>query len=272
MVRVLAWTVSISTFQGDSYDLYRKSGIRYHASSYVFLKDRKMKKLFTFGLAFMLSLTLYAQKKDVTKFLGIPVDGTKSAMIQKLKAKGYTYNAKLDCLEGEFNGRDVKMYVVTNNNKVWRIAIADAYSTRNEADIRVRFNTLCQQFSKNERYTQALPDADYKIDENEDISYQMSVNNKRYEASYWQTDGETVDTAGLQEWLIEEIEKTYTQSEWDEMSEEDQKVKAMILMLKYAVEIRSKKSVWFMISEQYGKYSIVMYYDNEYNHSNGEDL
>ena len=33
-----------------------------------------------------------------------------------------------------------------------------------------------------------------------------------------------------------------------------------------------KKVVWFMISEHYGKYYISMFYDNEYNHSDGEDL
>ena len=39
-----------------------------------------------------ISTILYAQK-DVTQFLGIPVDGSKSEMIQKLKAKGYRYNS-----------------------------------------------------------------------------------------------------------------------------------------------------------------------------------
>lgn len=34
----------------------------------------------------------------------------------------------------------------------------------------------------------------------------------------------------------------------------------------------SKKSVWFMISDYYGKYYITMFYDNEYNRANGEDL
>ena len=34
-----------------------------------------------------------------------------------------------------------------------------------------------------------------------------------------------------------------------------------------------KKKVWFMINERsYGKYAIVMFYDNEYNQANGEDL
>ena len=47
-----------------------------------------MKKVLTVLALLMFSVAVYAQK-DVTKFLGIPVDGTKSAMIQKLKAKGF---------------------------------------------------------------------------------------------------------------------------------------------------------------------------------------
>lgn len=32
------------------------------------------------------------------------------------------------------------------------------------------------------------------------------------------------------------------------------------------------RPVWFMISELYGEYGIYMFYDNEYNRANGEDL
>ena len=48
-----------------------------------------MKKLLSITMLLISSLFIYAQQ-DVTKFLGIPVDGSKSDMIQKLKAKGYT--------------------------------------------------------------------------------------------------------------------------------------------------------------------------------------
>ena len=40
----------------------------------------------------------------------------------------------------------------------------------------------------------------------------------------------------------------------------------------YMLDLYSKRSVWFMIDEQYGRYRILMYYDNEFNHSDGEDL
>ena len=32
------------------------------------------------------------------------------------------------------------------------------------------------------------------------------------------------------------------------------------------------RSVWFLINEFYGDYSIIMYYDNELNKARGEDL
>ena len=39
------------------------------------------------------------------------------------------------------------------------------------------------------------------------------------------------------------------------------------------LEMLMMKPVWFRICEEsLGKYYITMYYDNEYNHANGEDL
>ena len=47
---------------------------------------------------------------------------------------------------------------------------------------------------------------------------------------------------------------------------------AVSTTFKIGMEMMLKKPVWFRICESYGKYSIVMYYDNEYNRSHGEDL
>ena len=70
-----------------------------------------MKKLLCVTIALLCTATMQAQEeeKDVTKFLGIPVDGYKPAMIEKLKAKGFTSTTwDKDVLEGEFNGADVQ--------------------------------------------------------------------------------------------------------------------------------------------------------------------
>ena len=97
----------------------------------------KMKRIFIMMIAMTISFASFAQNKDVTKFLGIPVDGTKTEMKQKLIAKGFVPKklGNNEWLEGEFNGRNVRAFIVTNNNKVWRIMLADT-NTVDEADIK----------------------------------------------------------------------------------------------------------------------------------------
>lgn len=227
-----------------------------------------MKKiLLSIIMPLIFSAGLYAQK-DVTKFLSIPVDGSKTAMIQKLKAKGFQYNRTLECLEGEFNGRDVQLRIVTNNNKVWRIVVVDA-TTSNESDIKIMFNHLCRQFSNNKKYMPAAL-SDYSLSDEEDISYEMLVNKKRYEATYYQAP-EIVDSTTIAKEIQSILLSKYTEEQLANPTE-DIKTAMERESVDYLLDKFSKKSVWFMINEQYGRYRIVMYYDNEYNHSDGEDL
>lgn len=223
----------------------------------------------------LVSMTVNAQK-DVTRFLGIPVDGTKAEMKKKLIGKGFTYDSQNDCLIGEFNGQKVHLFVVTNNNKVWRIMVCDA-NTCGETDIKIRFNKLCNQFAKNSKYMTAnLGEEDFKISDSEDISYEILVNKKRYEASYYQApDPEKMDTVAIQNRVKEALLLEYTQEQIDNPTEKQREKMqeiAKLESLKYLYEIVEKKFVWFMISNHYGHYYITMYYDNEYNHSDGEDL
>lgn len=196
-----------------------------------------MKKILLIIVALIISFNLNAQNKIVTKFLGIPIDGTKAEMIQKLKAKGFTSSPYIkDLLEGEFNGKNVNISVATNNNKVYRIAVFDANEV-STADIILRFNTLCSQFENNGKYK-----ADYRnnrIPEGEDISYEMKIHNKTYEAVFYQLSASSENT-----------EKDHLDTPY------------------------IMRPVWFRISEgiKYNKFYIALYYDNEYNHANGEDL
>lgn len=194
-----------------------------------------MKKAFVitlialFGISMLVNAQtqVYPKERIVTKFLGIPVDGTKNDMIQKLKNKGFKYDSTYDLLEGEFNGMNVTIGVVTNNNKVYRICIIDNYMC-DEGQIKIRFNNLCNQFENNSKY---ITISDFTLSDKEDISYEMNVNNKVYQAVYYQY---------------------YSDTDTDE-------------------EI-TNRSVWFTINKQYGKYQIVLYYDNGYNQANGDDL
>lgn len=70
----------------------------------------------------------------------------------------------------------------------------------------------------------------------------------------------------MEEYTQEEIENPTEQQKKDidkTIEYESQKV---------YIEMMEKKLVWFIIRESYGEYLITLFYDNEYNHSDGEDL
>lgn len=227
-----------------------------------------MKKLLF--LFVMFSTSLFAQKQ-VTKFMGIPVDGFKKEMIQKLEAKGFEYDRNDDCLNGEFNGEDVFIYVVTNNNKVWRIALADKYP-RDEQQIRIRFNNLVSQFSRNRKYRLSYLYEHPFLSEDEDIGYEMSVNKKQYACSFIQNPLPLAKDSIQQIRYVENKIKDY--GKWDEyISLEKSKKEAMFLdVLFEESEASLKRTVWFCIQKTYSKYFMFLYYDNENNRANGEDL
>ena len=179
-----------------------------------------MKRFLVTFLFVLITIAAIAQDNTI-KFLGIPVDGTKKEMITKLQAKGYEYDASFDLLFGEFNGTKVIVYVQTVNNRVWRIGILDANENIDEANVKARYNNLFKQLSNNDKYK---IDSGSILGEEEDISYEMTVHNKRYEATFTFKDK----------------------------------------------SIHGR--VWYMIVEKYGKYGIMMYYENLDNEANGDDL
>lgn len=180
-----------------------------------------MKRFLITFLFVLMTITTIAQESNTIKFLGIPVDGAKKEMISKLQAKGYKYDAFSDYLFGEFNGTNVNIFVQTVNNKVWRIGIVDANITDDEANVKIRYNELFKQLSNNDKY-KILGGS--TLGKKEDISYEMSVHKKRYEATF-----------------------TF----------KDKSIHGL---------------VWYMIIEKYGKYGILMFYENLDNEANGEDL
>lgn len=228
-----------------------------------------MKKYLLAFVMLLFSINIYAQK-DVTKFMGIPVDGFKQQMFQKLKEKGFVASELGNgYLEGEFNGEDVYVNAVTNNNKVYRIFIKDKVA-RNQTDIKIRFNKLCRQFKENPKYITLSEGDDFTISEDEDISYEMTVNKKRYEAGFYQKP-QDIDSIAIQNSVDSILKTKYTKEQIENPTDEEYKDQLQFAVL-YAFEILYSKSVWFMISEEYGKYYILMFYDNKYNEANGEDL
>lgn len=216
----------------------------------------------------ILSINVQAQQ-DITQFLGIPVDGSEAEMISKLKAKGFQNDSTGKCLVGEFNGTQVDLYIVTKKDKVARIALVDSDSV-DERLIRLRFNKLCKQFANNPKYIALDVEENCIIPENENISHEISVNKKEYEAIYYQQPA-VFDTIAVREKVRSILLSKYSEEQLANPTEEIQSVIDQTAM-DCVLEIYSKKTVWFTISEADGYYYISMYYDNEYNFPNGEDL
>lgn len=233
-----------------------------------------MKKLITTTLLVLFFGYIYAQK-DVTTFLGIPVDGTKAEMIKKLKEKGFTTNAKTDMLQGKFNGRDSYVSIQTNRNgKVWRIGVMDV-NPMSEISIKIRFNNLVTQFSQKEDKYIGIGDSQI-IPEDEDISYEMLVHSKRYEALFYQMPNfELFDKEYAQQRIYKVLSQKYTAEQIQnptekEKAEIDEIISEETQTINY--ETARSKAVWFMINEKYGDYSIFMYYENRSNNTDDDDL
>lgn len=226
-----------------------------------------MRRIFAILILVFSTLTCLSQN-DVTKFLGIPVDGTKTEMLDKLEDKGFNVYRSLarNAIHGRFNGADVKIEIVTDNGKVSRIIIEDI-DRLTEADIKQRFNRLCKQFKENGKY---LVLDDFTIPENENISDNMRSHNKRYEAVFFQLpegeDRKEFDSKIIQTMLLTDIQNEFKDGEGTSL---EQEIKDLYLSTYNLVK---NKPVWFRISKASGGYYITMFYDNEYNRPHGEDL
>ncbi|MBP9993509.1 MAG: hypothetical protein KBT67_00995 [bacterium] len=238
-----------------------------------------MRKL-VFVLLMFLTLSINAQEISAVKFMGIPVDGKKSTMISKLKEKGFRYDYSNDCLYGEFNGNDVILFIHTNNNKVWRVAVVDDIVSDNETNIRIRYNKLLGQFENNSNYVEPLGCSNNKIGNDENISYEIIVNKKRYESYFVQipTNEEIYELYSNKKYLNNWIDSEYTRESLDSLyyiSKDEAEFNERIMNSFYIVHrlhAYCSNLVWFTIYESEGKYALIIYYENNENEANGEDL
>lgn len=267
-----------------------------------------MKRTLLIALLTLFSAMCVGQDGGPLKFLGIPIDGTETQFAAKLKAKGFIYNSVTEGYKGQFNGKNVDVYIHTNHNMVDRVYVAFPYTS--EESIRVEFNRLLSQFNDNGKYMDLSMNEE--IPSNEDISYEVTVNKKRYQASfsYFDSDRDPIalitalmdkltdfftdeQLAELKDYVtkamdLPEDQRDALQAEMmAEMMTEMQKIglgqdgntdidpeKTIRFFVTYLDSMRSLADgeVWFMIHERYGRYQIGLYYDNLHNQAHGEDL
>lgn len=260
-----------------------------------------MKKALLAILFSIIALACMGQNSGALKFMGIPIDGTEEQFSHELRNKGFKYDPIYECYKGQFNGETVDVYIHTNHNLVDRVYVAFPYTTEN--DIRIKFNRLLSQFNDNGKYLALCINNEIPGDEN--IHYQISVQNKRYQATFSYFDQDRDILAFVND-FTEKLSKYISKEQADVFRSfvqqlstipEDERVSFMETvcdnMQKYAEENQHEMNeeqiasafqilhvmrsladgeVWFMIHEFRGKYQIGLYYDNLHNQAHGEDL
>ena len=263
-----------------------------------------MKKAILITLLACFSVVCMGQNEGALTFLGIPIDGTEAQFTAKLRKKGFTYNSAYESYKGQFNGKSVDVYIHTNHNLVDRVYVAFPYNS--EEGIRGEFNKLLCQFKDNGKYVDLSMNTEIPSDE--DISHEISVNKKRYQASYSYFNFDR-DPLEFMNALIDKFDdflmpeqiaelkatiKTTMEAPEDEREEIQAKMmaelqqlglnqsgdenadqeKAFRFLLTFMDGLKSLADgdVWFMIHENYGRYYIGLYYDNLHNQAHGEDL
>ena len=259
-----------------------------------------MKRFFIFiSLVLALVNISYAQN-NVTKFMGIPVDGSKVEVVRQLLDKGFEYDDSQDNwtrLTGFFNGVNSHIYVTTNKNLVDRIYVCDK-NTCSESEIIIRFNKLVRQFANNDNYISDGYEK-YLIPQNEYISYEMLCYNKNYDAIFYQK----ADTININEYINtlnnisdEEINEMvsyliksdalcsnlYPTFDLEYFNNRkgtnlDNKNKGFLITVAELSNLKInfdkyKRPVWFRICKDGNGYYIAIFYDNEHNRAQGEDL
>lgn len=263
-----------------------------------------MKKAILITLLAFFSVVCMGQNEGALKFLGIPIDGTEAQFAAKLKDKGFTYNSAYESYKGQFNGKSVDLYIHTNHNLVDRVYVAFPYTS--EEGIRGEFNKLLSQFKDNGKYMDLSMNTE--IPSGEDISYEISVNKKRYQASFSYFDpnrnqfelvyalfdkfvefftpeqiaelkasfkkmmeAPDAEREYIQAKMIAELQEKGLDQLVDEQANQDKAYRFLITFMD-GMKSLADGDVWFMIHESYGRYNIGLYYDNLHNQAHGEDL
>ncbi len=232
-------------------------------------------RLFFVILFCLFCVNIFAQR-DVTTFLGVPIDGAKDELLEKLKDKGWLPSMKgSDVLHGQFEKIDLELRVVTYNDTVYRIVLSDR-STFDEKEIITRYNMLCDYFLESHRYS---GNASQKLSETMDLTYEMKTMNRHIDAVFYQMPDMTTDTYNN---ITAHFQSSYSEKKRQQAfarlkdASEDESLLEELLTGKDAdlyneiyqvfLKIGTMKMVWFTIDRDvFGRYKILVFFDNKYN-------
>ncbi len=196
-------------------------------------------------------------------FMGIPIDGSKYQMITALEGKGFELDNSRDQLTGVFNGEKVSLEVGTNHGIVDRILVVYPYCSEPN-DTRIKYNTLLSRLNRNAKYVCINPREE--LPPNEELYWNLSENNKYYDAVYFYLHPESLPEQWTEEFK-EEYQKLYKKPLVPGISYEEMEEALFCLPQELAEAVSGV--VWFTMVDQH---RININYINFKNRPRGEDL
>ena len=201
------------------------------------------------------------EDSEAIKFLGIPVDGSKDQMLNRLKEKGFSGYSWNEYLEGIFNGENVRVHIGTNHGIVDRVKVV--FPNTEERLNKVKYNTLISRFGRNSKYSELRENK--IIPEDEDISYEITLHGKVYDAVYYLLRPEV----NANSWK-EDFYREYNARFKKPLSGLTQiEIEELLFSLPKRISDVVSGVVWFTLPNEY---RIELYYDNLKNRPRGEDL
>lgn len=229
------------------------------------MKTKSVKNLLTLVTLWLIMCPFVSasSQSQPTHFLGFAIDGPKEKMIENIKSKGYKYNQEEDFFTGIYYGQPVYIFIKTQNNVVSRIIVYDI-PQRTADEIKERYNTLYGKYQRNDRYIYLLHE-DASIPGKEDVAYEMRQHNKRYKAVFGQMRTNSQDSITVQTRATRPSEMPDIDPDKLQANPRERRRRLHARALSYANGAEKSKymnQVWFTISEKFGKFGLVLFYDN----------
>lgn len=146
-----------------------------------------MKRLLSISVALMLAISLQAQS-NVTSFMGVPVNGSKTKVIQQLKSKGLVAGVGDIDMMGVVDGRICLVNILTHKSKAYRIMVIEKDATTDVNAIIKRYNNLIETYRNDStmteyEYNRAVTSRDMPF-------YEDYIHSGVYYAEFFQKSGE----------------------------------------------------------------------------------
>ena len=230
-------------------------------------------RLLTSLVCALISVMALAQS-DVTKFLGIPVDGSVDTMARKLEAKGfkreYPYDeSRSNFFIGKYDGDNNAEIILFSNRDgiVYQIRVVKEEKIFNANLAKYKYNSLIRRFNEKWTYYNLYGS---EIPEEEDIAEKFREGESSYSAFFIQLPDSLLKAGKA---LYDADNKPNTEKTLNELSKSIFKLRTLRTLEGKLDEAKNKGVVIYLKQYDITKnYLILIDYWNGYNDHRDEDL